>query len=200
MMIKKSFAPGRFFCPLPLYIIGTNNENGTPNFATVTWMASNWNGKPHIMVGLGAARQARHNVMRDGVFSLSLVSKDLVWLADHLGSAIGHDIYPDVEYAIGFGDEIQVPTIEDSPMVFECRVSRTFDMDGDAKAFIGDIENIQLAADVQDMHPREGLDLLALDPVLFAPDRYYGIGEDLGPCDGWSDHIEELRKLDPRHP
>lgn len=192
-MAKVSIKPGRIFCPLPLYVIGTNNADGSPNFATITWMASNWNGTPHIYVGLGAARVARENVLREGIFTFNLVSRDMVWLADHLGSAIGHDKYDDVSYEIGRGTVVAAPLLEASKLIFECQVSQSYQMEG-GMTFIGDIKNVLLDEALADMD-MDKIDLQKLDPVIFAPHQYYGVGELLGPCDGWSDHIEELRKL-----
>jgi len=148
-------------------------------------MASNWNGTPHIMVGLGSARKARENVQRDGLFSLNMVSSNMVWLADGLGTSYGTpEERAQLQYQLGRGEVLNVPIIEESKLIFECRVTKSLDMEAGAALFFGDIANILLDETLAGMK-MNNMDLLALDPVVFAPNQYYKLGELLGPCDSW---------------
>ena len=43
-MEKISIAPEWVFSPQPMYIIGTKNEDGTPNFCIITWLGFSFDG------------------------------------------------------------------------------------------------------------------------------------------------------------
>ena len=36
-----------------MYIIGTRNEDGTPNFCVITWIGFSYDTTPHIMMSIG---------------------------------------------------------------------------------------------------------------------------------------------------
>ena len=189
--MKVSLTPGRLFLPQPLYVVGTNNADGSSNFATVTWIAGNWNGTAHIMVGLGSARVARENVKRDGLFTMSLVSSDIVWLADRLGSSQGSEAQRSLlSYEEAIGQVIAAPYLTKAKLIYECQVTNSLEMEADSTIFFGEIRNILIDEAYGQVDTRR-LDLERLDPVLFAPYQYYGVGKLLGPCDGWLQNIEE---------
>jgi flavin reductase (DIM6/NTAB) family NADH-FMN oxidoreductase RutF len=189
-MPKMSIKPGRVFLPQPLYLIGTNNQDGSANFATITWIASNWNGTPHIMVGLGSARQARENVKRDGLFTMNLVSRDMVWLADCLGSSIGtEEQLAGFTYTSGKGEVLNAPILQESKLIFECETTNSMEMEANSTIFFGEIKNILLDESYGEVDLRR-LDMVKLDPVLFAPYQYFSVGKLLGPCDGWVNEVK----------
>jgi len=54
--------------------------------------------------------------------------------------------------------------------------------------FVSKIENIQIDSDLEGMD-REKIDLRKLDPAIYAPYNYYRLGEKLGDCGEWAQHI-----------
>jgi len=51
-MKKMDIDPEQIFCPQPMYVIGTLNPDQTPDFSIITWIGFNWNGSPHLMLGI----------------------------------------------------------------------------------------------------------------------------------------------------
>ncbi len=187
-MKKIDLAPEQIFCPQPMYAIGTNNEVGAPNFCVITWIEFNWHGGPHIVLGVGGSKRTKENILRTGTFSANLVSVEMLWLADYFGCSRGSDGPKDqVPYTWERGHALDVPVLDGSPWVFECQVDRVIELDG-SHLFISAVHNIQIAADLADMD-REMIDLSRLDPVLYAPYNYYRLGERLGACGEWAQHV-----------
>lgn len=187
-MKKINIQPERMFCPQPMYVIGTYNEDKQANFSVITWIGFNWNGSPHLMLGVGGKKRTKDNILREKVFSANLVSADMVWLADYFGCTKGSDGIKDkVEYDFKGGSVLNVPVLESSKWVFECEVNKIIELD-DSHIFISEIKNIQIAEQFKNMD-MQMIDLLELDPVLYAPYNYFRISEKLGNCGDWDKHF-----------
>ena len=183
-MSKISIAPQMVFCPQPMYAIGTMNENDKPNFSVITWIGFNWNGSPHIMLGIGGSKRTKDNIIRTSEFSANLVSRDFLKLADYFGSTKGYDGEKvALPYDYGSGKVLNVPVLEKSRWVFECTVAKTIEL-SDSHIFVSEIRNIQIDEQLEDMN-MEVIDLARLDPVVYAPYGYFGITERIGNCGDW---------------
>ena len=87
-MKRKSVAPVYSMCVQPAFIIGTNNEDGTYNFAPITWLsATHEDGVKYLLViSMAGTKNTKQNVIRTGIFSANLVSTEMLPLMDYLGS------------------------------------------------------------------------------------------------------------------
>lgn len=187
-MEKISITPEQIFCPQPMYVIGTKDEDEQANFSVITWIGFNWNGCPHIMLGIGGKKKTKDNILREKTFSANLVSTDMVWLADYFGCTKGNEGKKDkVHYDFSWGKNVDVPILEQSKWIFECRVSETIELK-DSHIFISKIENIQIDKQFKDMD-LQMIDLLKLNPVIYAPYSYFSIGDKLGNCGDWSKYF-----------
>ncbi|WP_160687121.1 flavin reductase family protein [Clostridium sp. C2-6-12] len=190
-MNKINILPEQIFCPQPMYVIGTYNEDNQPNFSVITWIGFNWNGSPHIMLGIGGKKKTKENIQRTKMFSANLVSTDMLWLADYFGCTHGSEgIKNKINYDFNNGSVLNVPLLDSSKWVFECEVSKIIELEG-SHIFIGKIKNIQIAEQFKNMD-MEMIDLLQLDPVLYAPYNYFKISDKLGNCGDWEKHIHEF--------
>ena len=90
-MKKISIPPAWVFSPQPMYIIGTRNEDGTPNFCIITWLGFSYDGGPHLMMTVGGTKLTKTNILREGKFSAGMITEDILWLADYFGSTSGED-------------------------------------------------------------------------------------------------------------
>lgn len=190
-MKKIDIQPDQVFCPQPMYIIGTYNEDNQPNFSVVTWIGFNWNGSPHIMLGIGGKKKTKDNIFREKVFSANLVSTDMLWLADYFGCTHGSDGIKDkIKYDFENGSVLKVPVLDSSKWVFECEVTEVIELE-DSHIFISKIKNMQIEEKFKNMD-MQMIDLLQLDPVLYAPYNYFGISKKLGKCGDWDKHLHEL--------
>jgi Conserved protein/domain typically associated with flavoprotein oxygenases, DIM6/NTAB family len=184
-MEKITIDPGCVFCPQPVYVIGTSNTDGTPDFSVITWIGFCWDGCPHLMLGIGGQKRTKDNIFRTGEFTANLVSRDWLKLADYFGNSKGTDgVKNALPFACEAGKKVQAPVLEDSRWVFECSVRKTVRLE-ESDIFIAKIETIRIDGKLKEMD-KEMIDLQALDPVLYAPYNYYAVGEKLGECGFWN--------------
>lgn len=80
-MDKISISPEWVFSPQPMYIIGTKNEDGTPNFCIITWLGFSFDNCPHLMMTVGGSKLTKTNIIREKKFSANLITEDNLWLA-----------------------------------------------------------------------------------------------------------------------
>lgn len=187
-MEKISIAPDWVFSPQPMYIIGTKNEDGTPNFCIITWLGFSFDGGPHLMMTIGGSKRTKTNILREKKFSANLITEDILWLADYFGNTKGvNGIKNAMHYEFQWGKQVDVPIIEQSHWVYECEVSKVVELDG-AHLFLAAIKNIQIDAQYKDM-AMEKIDLTQLQPVVYAPYNYFSIGEKLGERGQWEKHL-----------
>lgn len=180
MAKRRSVDPIYSMCVQPAFIIGTNNEDGTANFAPITWVSvTHEEGDGYLLViSMFGTKMTKKNVLRTGIFSANLVSTDMLPLMDYFGSKHAKDgAKNDMSYKVSRGEIVDVPVLDESRFVYECEVERTVET-GDSTTFFCRIRNIQMdeklvCEDIFDM------DLTVLDPVIYSG-KYYSIGKMLG--------------------
>ena len=119
---RRSVEPKYSMCVQPSFIIGTNNEDGSHNFAPITWVsATHEEGDGYlIVISMAGTKATKLNVLRDGRLSVNLVSRDMLPLMDYFGSKHAKDSRKeDVEYGVSRGEVVDVPTLDASRWVYE---------------------------------------------------------------------------------
>ena len=189
-MDKISIAPDWVFSPQPMYVIGTRNLDGTPNFCIVTWLGFSFDRTPHLMMTMGGTKLTKTNILREKAFSACMITDDILWLADYFGCTSGEmGAKNTLSFAWHWGEKQAVPVLEDSPWIYECSVDRILPLEG-AHLFLAEITNIQIDAALADMD-RKHIDLTRLHPAIYAPYQYFSIGEKLGEMGEWPKHFEK---------
>lgn len=85
---RKSMGPHFSMCVQPAFIIGTNNEDGTHNFAPITWVSVTCE-RDHdylLVISMFGTKRTKKNVLRTGVLSANLVSTDILGFMDYFGT------------------------------------------------------------------------------------------------------------------
>ncbi len=177
---RKNVDPVYSMCVQPAFIIGTNNEDGSANFAPITWVSvTHEEGDGYLLVvSMFGTKMTKQNVLRTGLFSANLVSTDMLPLMDYFGSRHAADGRKEgVAYAFSRGAVLDVPVLDDSRWVYECEVKKAVET-GDSTTFFCRIVNIQMD---ERMVCRDtfDVDLQALDPVIYSG-KYHSIGKLLG--------------------
>ena len=177
---RRSVDPVYSMCVQPSILIGTNNKDGTDNFAPITWVsATHEEGDRYLVViSMSGAKMTKQNVLRTGIFSANLVSTDMLPLMDYFGSHHAKDGKKDSVFcAVSRGEVLDVPVLDESRWVYECEVERTLET-GDSTTFFCRIRNIQMDERLvcQDIFD---VDLTILDPVIYSG-KYHSIGKLLG--------------------
>ena len=177
---RRSVDPVYSMCVQPSFIIGTRNEDGTANFAPITWISvTHEKGDGYMLViSMSGTKRTKQNVLREKTFSANLVSTDMLPLMDYFGSRHAENGRKDeMEYSVSSGAVLDVPVLDQSRWVYECEVSRTVET-GDSTTFFCRIRNIQMDERLQCTNPFD-VDLTVLDPVIYSG-KYHSIGKLLG--------------------
>lgn len=179
-MKRRSVKPVYSMCVQPSFIIGTNNEDGSYNFAPITWVSitQGTDGGYDLVISMFGTKRTKQNVIRTGVFSANLVSTDMLPLMDYFGSKHAKDGQKnDIPYGVSRGEVLDVPTLDASRWVYECEVARSVET-GNSTTFFCPIRNIQMD---ERLTPKDifDIDLTVLDPVIYSG-RYHSLGKMLG--------------------
>ncbi|MDN3956330.1 flavin reductase family protein [Sporolactobacillus laevolacticus] len=179
-MPKRSLAPQRGFFPQPSYLIGTFKDDGTPNFALITWVTFCSVNPPILMFASRGKKLTRELVEKNGVFSANLVSTEMMYMADYFGNASGYNKNKcdDIGAKYIKGMVLNVPALEKSPWVYECAVIEMIPRNRGC-IYIGEIKNILVDEAIRDTAYGK-IDLLTVDPLIYAPGKYYKIGASIG--------------------
>ncbi len=179
-MKRKSIGTGFSLCVQPAFIIGTDNEDGSANFAPITWISvtcergSNY----WLVISMFGDKMTKRNVRRTGRLSANLVSADMLALMDYFGTHSGRDGKKDaIPCGVSRGELLDVPVLDESRWVYECQVGKTVEV-GESTTFFCQIKNIQIdeRCNFQDAFD---VDLTQLDPVVYSG-MYHSIGKRLG--------------------
>lgn len=175
-----SVKPRFSLCVQPAFLIGTNNEDGSPNFAPITWVSvTNEKENDYLLViSMFGTKTTKQNVLRTGKLSVNLVSREMLPLMDYFGTRHGKDGKKDqMPYHVCRGAVVDVPVLDESRWVYECEVMQSVET-GESTTFFCRIRNVQMdenmtCADTFD------IDLTQLDPIIYSG-MYHSIGKRLG--------------------
>lgn len=176
----KSFGQKPWVLPQPVLIIGTYNNDGTPNAMNAAW-GGQWDSK-EIMICMGS-HATTENLDRCGEFTVAFATKDTMVAADFVGIVSGKND-PEKMQKTGWtaikSEHVNAPVFTEFPMTLECRILRKIDETKDGYNLIAEIVNILVdeAYLAEDGKPDvEKMQLIAYEPVHHG---YLVMGERIG--------------------
>lgn len=182
IMKKKSIGSHFSMCVQPTFIIGTYNENGSPNFAPITWISVTCENDDDYMlvISMYGTKKTKTNVAREKQLSVSLVSTDMISLVDYLGSMSGwKGEKNDLPYEFEEASTIHAPILCESRWVYECELSSIYNT-GKSDTFFCKIKNVQIDERIEiDNHSTFDIDLTKFDPLIYSG-QYHSVGKLLG--------------------
>ena len=181
--MRKNFGVKPMVYPMPVFIIGTYDENGVPNAMNAAW--GGISEENEITVCLSADHKTTYNLIKTGAFTVSMATADYVAECDYLGIETGNKVENKLTVC-GLHTEksefVNAPLILELPMALECRVKS---YDADTCRLTGEIVNVCCDESVL----TDGrIDPDKLRPITYdsANHTYRVIGEIVGKafCDG----------------
>lgn len=176
----KNFEPKAWVLPQPVIIIGTYNDNGTPNAMNAAW-AGQWDFKK-IFISLGA-HATTDNLNREGSFTVAFATKSTMQAADYVGIVSGKK-QPDKIAKAGWthhkAEHVDAPVFDCFPMTMECRVEEKLYESPTGCYLIAEIVNIVCDEKylAEDGNPDvEKMELITFDPIH---NTYITLGRTVG--------------------
>lgn len=173
--MRKNFGVKTWTYGEPVFIIGTYNEDNTPNAMNAAWAGVYDTNK--VFVSL-STHKTTDNFKRTGAFTISFGTKDEVEACDFVGIVSGNKVPNKVELA-GWtakkSEFVEAPYFEELKMSLDCKVAKIVE-DEDGIKLIGDIVNV--SADESILTDGK-IDPTKLKPLIYDPvnNRYYAAYE-----------------------
>ena len=166
--------------PQPVLIIGTYNEDGTPNAMNAAW-GGQWD-RGEIMVSMGA-HATTENLARCADFTVAFATKDTMVASDFVGIVSAKND-PDKMKKTGWtavtSENVDAPVFTDFPMTLECHIKRKIDESDEGYYIVAEVVNILVDESYlnEDGQPDvEKMQLIAYEPVSHS---YVAIGNKVG--------------------
>lgn len=176
--MRKNFGAKPLLYPMPVLIIATYGEDGTPDAMNAAWGGIADTNK--IAICLASEHQTVKNILNKKAFTVSMADEDHVKEADYVGIVSAKDV-PDKLLHSGFhtykSEFVDAPLIDELPMALECRL---ISYDSDTELLIGEIVNVcaeERILDDQGKISPEKLSPITFDPVHHV---YRKVGESVG--------------------
>ena len=175
--MRKNFGAKPWMYPMPVLIIGTYGEDGTPNAMNAAW--GGIYDTNLVMVCLADDHKTTENIRKTEAFTVSFATAKTVVPCDYVGIVSANDV-PDKMQKAGFHAEksefVNAPVFAELPMTVECRLLK-FNEDG---ICVGEIVNVSAEESVLDEEGR--IDVRKLDPILYecVSHAYLRFGDKVG--------------------
>lgn len=175
--MRKNFGAKTWLYPMPVLIVGTYGDDGTPNAMNAAW--GGIYDTNLVMVCLADDHKTTDNIKKTSAFTLSFATRETVAPCDYVGIVSANDV-PDKFSRAGFHATksafVNAPLIDELPMAVECRLIK-FNEDG---ICIGEIVNISADESILDSDGK--IDAAKLDPIIYdsVSHDYRSLGEKVG--------------------
>jgi flavin reductase (DIM6/NTAB) family NADH-FMN oxidoreductase RutF len=121
--MRKDFGKRPLIYPQPVLIVGTYNDDGSPDVMTAAWGGV---GDDHqVFLCLSPEHMTVKNILKRRAFTVSFATEDTVVPADYVGIVSGNDV-PDKFERSGLHAErsafVDAPVITDFPVCMECEL------------------------------------------------------------------------------
>ena len=182
--MRKNFGSKPAVYPMPVFILGTYDENGVPNAMNAAW--GGITEENEITICVSDDHKTTANFLTRGAFTVSIPDAKNVTAADYVGIVSGNDT-PDKVSLAGWHAEksefVDAPLFIELPMTLECKVKS---YDAESCRLVGEI--INLSADEEILGDDGKISLDKFSPITYDPigHTYRTLSNPVGKafCDG----------------
>jgi len=187
-MEKVSIGITNTFCPQPLYLFGTYDEGGQPNYGLMGWLTYFSSDALHIVTCLGGEKLTRDRMRSDKLFSVNLVTQSMLPVSDYYGNVSGYDPKKrSVTIETIPGRVLNVPIAKESPWSFEVEVEQVQPY-GFSDLFICKVHNVMAFAELIDESRSMEERMQIASPVVTVGHYYFSLNP--APLGSWGDWKE----------
>ena len=138
----KSLGQKPWMLPQPVLIIGTYNEDGTPNAMNAAW-GGQWDSK-EIIISMGK-HATTENLARCQDFTVAFATKNTMAAADFVGIVSAKNDSEKMKrtgWTAVKAENVNAPVFSDFPMTLECRILRKIDETEEGYYMVAEIVNV----------------------------------------------------------
>lgn len=176
--MRKNFGAKAMCYPMPVFIIGTYNADGTPNAMNAAW--GGISEEQEITICVDSSHKTAENLIARKAFTVSMATAKYMAACDYVGIVSGNKV-PDKFAKAGFhaskSQVVDAPIIDELPMALECEV---ISYDTESCRLTGRIVNV--SADESVLGENGKVDSQKLQPITYDPmnHHYLVLGEKAG--------------------
>lgn len=176
--MRKNFGAKTVCYPMPVFIIGTYNADGSANAMNAAW--GGISEEREISLCVSADHKTTENILARKAFTVSMATADTAAACDYVGIVSGKDV-PDKFQKAGFhalrSEFVDAPLIGELPMALECEL---LSYDADTCRLVGRIVNV--CADEGVLGEDGKVDVTKLRPITYDAmhHHYLVLGEKVG--------------------
>ena len=176
--MRKNCGAKEMCYPMPVFIIGTYNEDGTPNAMNAAW--GGVTEEAELTICVDAEHKTAENVLARKAFTVSMGTARTVHACDYVGIVSGNKV-PDKFAKAGFhatkSQFVDAPLIDELPMALECEM---ISYDPESCHLVGKVLNVCVDEAYLDANGK--VDVAKLQPITFDPvhHSYLVLGEKVG--------------------
>ena len=167
--MRKNFGAKAMCYPMPVFIIGTYNADGTPNAMNAAW--GGISEETEITICVDSAHKTAENLLARKAFTVSMATAKMMTACDYVGIVSGN------KEPEKFAKAVDAPLIDELPMALECEV---ISYDEETCRLVGRIVNV--CADESVLGENGKVDVAKLTPITYDPmnHHYLVLGEKVG--------------------
>ena len=166
IIMRKDFGKKSWLFPMPVFIIGTYDENGNPNAMNAAW--GGMYDTNQVMVSLGS-HVSTDNIRKSKAFTISFATRQTVEASDYVG-IVSREKEPNKLVNAGLtpikSDKVNAPLFKEYPVTIECELESIDGEMGTGATVVGNIVNVSVDESVL----TDGmLDFNKFEPISFDP-------------------------------
>ncbi|NLL37595.1 MAG: flavin reductase family protein [Fretibacterium sp.] len=167
--------------PTPIILVGTTDENGRHNFATLAWAGICCSEPPSIQISVRLSRHSHAAIIANKAFSVNIPSNKFVVETDFCGIASGRNLDKPATAGLKVepGPVLGVPLAADFPVSYECRLTHTVHV-GSHDLFVGEVVSCLVEESL--LNEKDAVQASKMEPLIYmTEDAYYDLGPRLAP-------------------
>jgi len=176
--MKQSIGAKTFMVPTPVLLVGSYNQDGSPNIMTAAWGGICSSQPPALAVSIRKNRLTYASIMKQRAFTVSIPSCSQAAQADYAGIKSGTEV--DKFATLGLTPEhaqyVNAPYVAECPVVLELSLIQCVDI-GSHTQFIGEIMDVKIDSDC--LNESNQPNISKIDPMIFVPllQEYHSMGK-----------------------
>ncbi len=176
--MRKNFGVKPWLYPMPVLILGTYGEDGTPNAMNAAW--GGISEENEISICISEDHKTTENLLKTKAFTVSVATAKTVVAADYVGVVSGSKVADKIAKCGWTAEKsafVNAPLFKELSFALECRVKS---YDKESCRLVGEIVNASADESVLDENGR--IDVKKLDPIVYEPvsHTYLRLGEKVG--------------------